>query len=185
MNERQENSRILEEIIDHHEIRKILSTYCHGCDRGDAPRMASVYAEDSWDDHGQYKGPGRAFATHVIKSTVDHDLRVNHLLGQSQIKVIGTDAGAETYFIATLFEKDDQGKELMTLLGGRYVDTLVRGAGGWQIKHRICIRDWSRTLSDTTDRLADDNFVKGLLSGDDPSYAVLGLTHPGMPEKHS
>jgi len=37
-------------------------------------------------------------------------------------------AGAETYFIATLFADTAEG-ERMTQLGGRYVDTLVREAG--------------------------------------------------------
>jgi len=57
---------ILQEIVDHHEIRKLLSVYCHGCDRGDEHRMASVYLEDAGDDHGPYKGPGKGLVKRVM-----------------------------------------------------------------------------------------------------------------------
>jgi len=33
-----------QELWDHHEIRQLLATYCHGCDRADEAEMASVYA---------------------------------------------------------------------------------------------------------------------------------------------
>ena len=42
----------LQEMLDHYEIRKTLAEYCHGCDRCDEPRMAGVYAEGGFDDHG-------------------------------------------------------------------------------------------------------------------------------------
>jgi hypothetical protein len=51
-NSLQQMNPVLQEVIDHHEIRKVMSVYCHGCDRGDEARMASVYLEQSWDDHG-------------------------------------------------------------------------------------------------------------------------------------
>ena len=59
-------NQTLQEIIDHHEIRKLLAVYCHGCDRGDEHRMASVYLDNGWDDHGTYKGPGKGFAKYVM-----------------------------------------------------------------------------------------------------------------------
>ena len=58
---------ILKEMIDHHLIIKTLNEYCHGCDRLDRVRMASVYAEDSWDDHGLNKCPGPQFAELIEK----------------------------------------------------------------------------------------------------------------------
>jgi hypothetical protein len=172
-------SATLQEIIDHHEIRKVLSVYCHGCDRADGPRMASVYLEDSWDDHGPFKGPGQGLVERVMNNFV-RGIRCIHLLGQSLINVRGDEAGAETYFLATIGEKGENGEEAVTLLGGRYVDTLLRDDGQWKIKNRICVRDWSRTLDTQKDRLEGLDFVQGELSGQDPSYAILGLTHAGL-----
>ena len=170
----------LQEMIDHYEIRKMLSVYCHGCDRGDERRMASVYGKDSWDDHGRYKGPGRAYAEWAMKAFATKGSKSTHLLGQSLINVNGDRAGVETCFLATLSAKNENGEDVVTLLSGRYVDTVIREGVEWKIDKRICVRDWSITLDVNKDSLRDSNFVQGVLSGQDPSYAILGLTHPGL-----
>jgi hypothetical protein len=167
----------LQEIIDHHEIRKLLSAYCHGCDRGDWGRMGSVYAEDSFDDHGDYKGSGAAFPSHIAKAYDTGAIQCSHLLGQSQITVDGDRAGAETYFIASIYGQPHRETDVVSVLGGRYVDTLTRGPGGWKIDKRVCVRDWSATLDATQDSLRKQDFVRGLLTGQDVSYAALGLKH--------
>ena len=177
-----QTSSALQEIIDHHEIRKVLSVYCHGCDRGDEVRMSSVYLEDSWDDHGVYKGPGKGLAKRVMSKT-GADRTVTHLLGQSLINVKGDEAGAETYFFAVIAEKGQHSGDVLTQLGGRFVDTFLRVHGEWKIKKRTCVRDWSISLDVTKDNLANNNLVQGQLSGQDPSYAALGLSHPGLPMK--
>ncbi len=172
---------ILQEIVDHHEIRKLLSVYCHGCDRGDEHRMASVYLEDAGDDHGPYKGPGKGLVKRVMDNIATKGQKLTHLLGQSSINVHGDEAGAETYFMATAVMTNPAGQEVVNLMGGRYVDTLRRTAGQWMISNRICVRDWSISLDVDKDWLANTNFVQGQTSGEDPSYAVLGLKHPGLP----
>lgn len=53
----------LQEMLDHHEIRKTLAEYCHACDRADAKLMGSVYTgDDSFDDHGKVRAPGPEYA---------------------------------------------------------------------------------------------------------------------------
>ena len=83
----------LAEMLDHHEIRTLLATYCHGCDRTDAALMGSVYAgDDSFDDHGHVKAPGPEYArvmTEIIKQRTEV---ITHILGQSLIKVEGDTA---------------------------------------------------------------------------------------------
>jgi hypothetical protein len=171
---------VLQEIIDHHEIKKLLATYCHGCDRADGPLLASTYAEDSWDNHGIYVGPGGPpFAARLTKRLGGTPMRYHHILGQSLIKVTGDEAGAETYFFCTIVDVDKGGKEVVTFMGGRYVDVVARENGAWKIKNRTCIRDWSKTIEGGSDHLADFNFVLGEKSQQDRSYEVLGLKHGG------
>jgi hypothetical protein len=50
---------LMREMLDHYQITKLLNVYCHGCDRLDQRRMASVYSEESWDDHGVYRDTGQ------------------------------------------------------------------------------------------------------------------------------
>jgi SnoaL-like domain len=170
----------LQEMLDHHDIRKLLNIYCHGCDRGDGAMMHSVYAEDSWDDHGRYKGKGKDFTETVMRSFADGGTKCVHLLGQSLINVTGDRAGAETYFLASILNKDAQEGERITLLAGRYVDVLERSSDGWKIKDRLVVRDWSRDLAAGADPLAHDNFSEAKLSGEDASYKALGFEHSGL-----
>ncbi len=79
----------LQELIDHHDIRQLLATYCHGCDRADEVEMASTYAEDSLDDHGPRKLPGKPFSIATVADLLQTTDLVSHLLGQSLIKVDG------------------------------------------------------------------------------------------------
>lgn len=134
--------------------------------------MASVYAKDSWDDHGPDKCPGPEFAARTMLRM--RDVRMcSHLMGQALIRVNGDEAGAETYFIATVRRPAQDGTETLNQLGGRYVDTLVREDGQWRIKQRICIRDWSISQPIVSDWLEKAGFVQGQSWQTDPSLAVI------------
>ena len=167
----------LQELWDHHEIRQLLATYCHGCDRLDEPLMASTYAEDSWDDHGPNKMPGKQFARRILDQARRTSTLVSHQLGQSLLHVDGDEARAETYFIATSMSPPDRagGPEVMNQLGGRYVDTLVREDGAWLIRHRVCVREWSNTQPIARDWLAGSGFVESRRGPGDVGSAALGL----------
>jgi hypothetical protein len=165
----------LHELWDHHEIRQLLATYCHGCDRADEAEMASVYSDDSWDDHGPNKCDGKEFA-HLILEQARQTTRVlSHQLGQSLIRVDGDRAAAETYFIATLISDTPDG-ERMVQLGGRYVDTFSREGGSWLVKERLCVRDWSSTGLIDPGYLKTSGFIEGARGAADVSWDKLGLT---------
>jgi len=171
----------LQEMWDHHEIRQLLARYCHGCDRADEREMASVYAEESWDDHGPRKMDGRRFAFETVEESLATTRLVSHQLGQSLIRVEGDTAGAETYFIASLIYplKPGEAFEELNQLGGRYVDTLERVEGQWLIKKRICIREWSISHPIEKDFLNGAGFVDTARGQVDPSYEALRQRHEG------
>lgn len=171
----------LQELLDHHEIRQLLATYCHGCDRADAVQMASVYCEESWDDHGPNKCDGKQFAHKMTREILETTSLCSHQLGQSLIRVNGDKAAAETYFVATVKYPRSDGPEKMNQLGGRYVDTLQREAGAWKISKRICVREWSITHRIEADWLEGAGFVGPAPSQADPSYQALGMAHSGIP----
>ena len=171
----------LQELFDHHDIQKTLAEYCHGCDRLDAVRMASVYLTDSWDDHGDVKCPGPEFAKQATASLGARTEMCSHQLGQSLITLRGDEAGAETYFIASLRRRQPDGSEVLDQMGGRYVDRLRRVEGAWKIEHRVCIREWSISHPVREDWLEGRDFVQGQRSGADPAAGVLGFEHSGLP----
>lgn len=175
----------LQELLDHHDIRQLLAAYCHGCDRGDEVEMAGTYARESWDDHGPRKMEGRRFSIETVEESMRTTTVVSHMLGQSSIKVDDDEAGAETYFIATVIYPPRNGNpETLNQLGGRYVDRLRREDGQWRIAERICVREWSISHPLERDWLAGRGFEETQRGPEDRSYAVLGLTHSGNPWLH-
>jgi len=169
----------LQEMLDHFEISKTLKEYCRGCDRCDEPRMASVYLEDSWDDHGRVQAPGAEFSRIMIGEILATTETLSHLLGQSTITVDGDAAGAETYFIAGMQSRGGDGTKMCNLLGGRYVDRLERENGRWRIKHRIVLRDWSSSVPVDHDWTDHAQLRDGRRSGEDISFQALGEIHGG------
>jgi hypothetical protein len=165
----------LQELWDHHEIRQLLATYCHGCDRTDEAEMASVYCAHSWDDHGANKCDGKHFAHLILEQARQTTRVVSHQLGQSLIRVNGDRAAAETYFVATLIADTADG-ERMTQLGGRYVDTFTCESGKWLVKERLCVRDWSSTGLIDPGYLKTSGFIEGARGPADVSWEKLGLT---------
>jgi hypothetical protein len=170
---------IHQEIIDHHQIRKVLAEYCNACDRCDQIRMAAVYAEDSWDDHGPRGGKGADFAK-VITEEMIHVDSLSHLLGQSTIKVDGGRAGVETYFFAAMRVDAAEDGPVIHQLGGRFVDELIREGQEWRISRRIALRDWSITLPVSQDYVGTQGLQPGR-GAKDPCFAVLGFEHSGVP----
>ncbi len=172
---------ILKEMVDHYLIDKLVREYSHGCDRLDEVRMAAAYARESFDDHGRFRSSGQQFSHDVLEYQVDNGVSMcSHHLGQSLVRIDGDTAGAETYFLATL-QGGGEEKPVLTHLGGRFVDELVREDGAWKIRNRICVRDWSSSAPILMDGLAGWNMVQGQRSGEDPSFKVLGVTHSGVP----
>jgi len=168
----------VQELWDHHEIRQLLATYCHGCDRADEAEMASVYCDESWDDHGPNKCDGKAFTYLILAQARQTTRVVSHLLGQSLIRVEGDHAAAETYFVATLIADNPGGEgtsERMTQLGGRYVDTLARERGAWRIEERLCVRDWSSVGPIDPGYLKTSGFIEGTRGPADVSWEKLGI----------
>jgi hypothetical protein len=169
----------LQEMLDHYEIRKTLSEYCHGCDRCDEPRMGSVYLADSFDDHGHFRAPGPEFVRLMSAEVRTTTTSLSHMLGQSLIKVEGDEAGAETYFLAVIRKAREGGGETCHQLGGRFIDKLSRVDGRWLIKDRCVVRDWSISLPIDEDWVGQNGLRPGARSDEDPAFGVLGRVHGG------
>lgn len=170
----------LQEMLDHHEIRKALALYCHACDRGDAALMASVYAgEDSFDDHGLVQASGPEYAEKMSANIAERTDAVWHVLGQSMIVVDGDTAGVETFFLGYMRLKPVDGVSKLNQLAGRFVDRMVKIDGQWKIKHRTCVRDTSVTLTVTEDMQAGYGLKPGTRDASDLGVALIGIAHRG------
>jgi hypothetical protein len=167
----------LQLLLDERDIRRLLAEYVHGCDRGDAAVMGSVYAPESWDDHGRVKAPGPEFSQVMTDKLIPESCEtLSHLLGQSLIEIDGDTAKSETYYIAVT-RSTNEGVPMCNQLGGRYIDSLERIDGEWKVKQRVCLRDWSISLEVNADTFLEARLTPGARSGQDPGVALLGLAY--------
>jgi hypothetical protein len=124
----------LEGWVDKAELAQLVAVLSSAVDRGDRARIVSCYAEESFDDHGAFKGSGRAFAEFVCGP--GSMTRMHHLLGQSLFDVQGDEAWGETFFVF------HGAVGTSTLSGcGRYVDYFRKIDDTWKLVYRRVVPD--------------------------------------------
>jgi ketosteroid isomerase-like protein len=140
------------------ELAELLAVLSSAVDRGDGDRIARCYAEQSFDDHGAFKGSGRAFADFVCGPGAMATM--HHQLGQSVFDVQGDEAWGETFFTF-------HGAYGSTPVSGygRYVDYFRRIDGAWKVVYRRVVPDA------VPDDLAA--YCRSRRDRDDPSYDRL------------
>jgi ketosteroid isomerase-like protein len=115
--------------IDKGELAELLAELSSAVDRADRERIAACYADDSYDDHGTFKGSGREFADFIANS--DAMSSMHHLLGQSVFEVRGDEAWGETFYV---FHGATGAAQVSG--HGRYVDYFRRIDGRWRLSYR-------------------------------------------------
>lgn len=119
------------------ELAELIATLSAAVDRADRQAIADCYTEDSFDDHGSFKGSGAEFAE-MICATADPDnqISMHHLLGQSVFDVDVDQAWGETFFImhAVIGGQTTSGF-------GRYIDYFRRVDTRWKLAYRRVIPD--------------------------------------------
>jgi len=153
--------------LDKLELAELVSVLSSALDRGDRDRIASCYAEVSYDDHGVFKGSGRAFADFVCGPGAM--TRMHHLIGQSVFDVQGDEAWGETFFVF-------HGALSTTALSGcgRYADFFRRIDGRWRLVYRRVVPDEVPAGDDPS------GYWEPTRDRSDPSYDRLRWP-PGVP----
>lgn len=157
-------------MADHFRIRQVLERYCRGIDRLDAALIDSVYWPEATDDHGVYSGPGRDFSAFIIPMLRDGFDATMHVLGQSNIRVEGVRAAADTYFQA-YHRRAAYGGIAIDIAAGRYADVFEKRGDEWRISDRVVVMDWTDTRQGLEGAAFGlDIFTTGRRDRDDPSY---------------
>ena len=115
-------------------LAELLAVLSSAVDRADRERIAACYADDSFDDHGTFKGTGRQFADFICDSGAMTSL--HHLLGQSVFDVQGDEAWGETFYVfhGAAGKAPVEGH-------GRYADYFRRIGGMWKLVYRRVVPD--------------------------------------------
>lgn len=134
----------LQELADRRAIDDVLYRYAHALDSHEWERLAEVFTPDAVADFLELGGvnEGLDAITGLIAgvlSGLDHS---QHLIGSPLAVVDGDTATARCYLQAQhVFAGADGGDHF--LVGGTYVDELVRTGDGWRIRHRTLHATWT------------------------------------------
>ena len=124
----------MENPTDKQELAELVAVLSSAVDRTDRGRIAACYTEDSFDDHGTFKGSGQQFADFVCGPGPMSSM--HHLIGQSVFEVDGDEAWGETFYVF-------HGSVGTTRVDGhgRYVDYFRRVGGIWRLAYRRVVPD--------------------------------------------
>jgi hypothetical protein len=154
-------------LADRLELSDLLARLSRGIDRADHEMIVSCYAEDSFDDHGGFKGTGREFADYIcggspLSGTAKFVL---HCLGQQLFDIRGDEAFGETAYMMDMMPADGG----LVHSCGRYVDYFQRIDGCWVIKYRRVIPEWTGKVDRSEYPPATDR-VRSARDRTDPVY---------------
>lgn len=147
----------MDKSIDKLELAELLAVLSSAVDRADRDRIASCYTEDSFDDHGTFKGTGQQFADFVCGPGPMSSM--HHLIGQSIFDVDVDEAWGETFYLfhGTVGTARVTGH-------GRYVDYFRRIRGAWKLAYRRVVPDVVPAGDDP------DAYWRPTRNQDDPSF---------------
>jgi SnoaL-like domain len=137
-------------LLDREAIRDVLMRYCYGADRCDESMLQSVYWPDATDDHGVFSGTVSEYIPYLLKAAGQMD-QMQHLVGNMLIRNTVDAASCESYFVAYHRAKNEYGKTIDMVVGGRYLDELQQRSGEWRIIRRKVVFDWFRNFEDSAD----------------------------------
>lgn len=162
----------IQALLDKQSIYEVLVTYCRGVDRCDEDLIRAAFHDDSYDDHGYWKGPGHDLAPFLADRLRKANASTTHSIGNVLIELDGDLARSEAQVYATLIRRGSDPVEI-DVVGARYLDRFSRRAGTWRIDHRTVVLDWRKTevWPASAPPVPTDGFVRGARWPEDPSYA--------------
>ena len=165
----------LTECADRLAIAETLSLYCRGIDRCDAQQLAAVFTPDAMIDYGDGLRPIADVIPGLMAGLGAMRL-TQHNIANTVMRITGTTAKAETNCVALHLIPAPEG-EAELVVGGRYLDRLVKHEGSWRIAERLYVMDWNRTQPATmqlSGGLFDGLQRRGARGADDPAAAWWG-----------
>lgn len=166
----------LQVMADRLDIQDLLTRYARAVDRCDAAMFEAVWAPDATVDYGDGRHEAAAWTLGLLDRLRAMD-RTQHALSNITISIAGDVAHAET--VCTAYHRiTDEARAMAMVVGGRYLDRLVRTSHGWRIAERRYVMDWNETHVSTCE-LGSGKFARfariGQRAPKDPSYEKLAI----------
>ena len=144
------------EAIAKQELHELLARFCRGVDRADEEILLSVWHEDATVDYGFMKGSAQEFCRRMAAMNPDI-IRTIHCVSNELFEVNGEKAAGESYLFS-ISTRLLNGKEMDTLVAGRYLDRFERRNGEWRLLQRTFVMDWNMNQPSTGEWKGEGRF---------------------------
>ena len=167
----------LQELIDEHQLRKLVHAYCRAVDRGDIERLRDLYHHDAVDAHGGFSaGSADEFLAQLVAAR-PYLRSMQHNITTVNFAISGHTAEGEIYTIATqtLIGRD---RDVDVVVGGRYLDKYEKRDGAWKLSARTIVTDWAHVNDPSTVDISHPitrGTLQGTLDATDPSHGFFSL----------
>jgi hypothetical protein len=168
---------VLQEMLDEHQLRKLVHGYCRAVDRGDLDVVKSLYHRDAQDTHGAFSGGSVEDFVGQLAAARPYLRSMQHNITTVNFVISGSTAEGEVYTIAThtLIAGD---RDVDVTVGGRYLDKYDKRDGSWKFVERAIVTDWAR-VDDPSPVMFDHPITsdtpRGRPDANDPSHQFFSL----------
>jgi SnoaL-like domain len=165
----------LRDLLDRHQIYQVLMRYCRAIDRADPQLLQTVYHDGAVAKHwtGEFRDAKRDFVEYAIPRLESFGTVTQHHITNCLIALDGDSASAESYFFALQPTEMEDGSEVLSFIGGRYLDRFERRDGRWAIVERSVVNDWSRLSLSGEEWPPAEAHARGGLREADPSHDLF------------
>lgn len=173
----------MQEMLDEHQLRKLVHRYCRAVDRGDVDELRQLYHHDASDSHGSFSSGSAIDLIDQIAAARPYVRSMQHHVTTVDFAIDGNAAEGEVYTLAThTFVAD--GRDVDVIVGGRYLDRYEKRDGTWKIVERAIVTD-TAYVNDPSTRDLSHPVTRGTPVGttgdDDPSHSFFTLLRSAPP----
>jgi ketosteroid isomerase-like protein len=141
----------IEHLLIERECERLVYSYCHVIDHGEAARVADMFTEDgAWLAPGVNR-EGKAAVAKGFQARQDNVARMSrHVCSTPVIDVIDADTARGVTYIILFRHDGEPGRKVSPLEGlpeivGEYHDVFARTADGWRFKRREFVTAFQQT----------------------------------------
>lgn len=168
---------LLQEMLDEHQLSRLVHAYCRAVDRGDLDLVRSLYHRDAVDSHGAFSGGSVDEFVGRLAAARPHLRSMQHHVTTVNFAVNGTVAEGEIYTIAT-HTLISGTRDVDVTVGGRYLDKYEKRNGTWGFVERAIVTDWARVDDPSPVQFGHPltrDTPRGSPAADDPSHRFFSL----------
>ncbi len=131
------SDRTLEYLLDHHDVCNLLYRYAQALDEKNWELLATCFTPDAVALYGEVLGRKDGFEAirETCRSALGKLDSSQHIISNPEIEIDGDRATSRCYVHAQHTKAGTPGGDNM-IIGGTYLDEIVRTADGWRIQQR-------------------------------------------------